>query len=109
MLYPSDYGYSASSSYWSSSTLYNWTTTQSNTSWLISSTNSITNEWFLSAAANYSYNSSYIYDNSRLASSSVNSPADGLYGARPVLNLLESAPIDTNHQGTEADPYIILE
>ena len=31
------------------------------------------------------------------------------YGIRPVLNLVSSAPIDINHQGTESDPYQILE
>jgi len=108
LLYPSDYGYSASSSYWSSPTLDNWKSTQANTSWIQTTTNHNYGEWLLSPSSYNSYDvvflaiSGTLYDFYYLYN-------DGYFGVRPVLNLLSTAPIDTNHQGTESDPYQILE
>ena len=105
LLYPSDYGYSASSTYWSSPTLYNYETGPMDTSWMFKTANHTTREWFLSP-------SSYFY--SLAAFWSTTGSVNGNYfnddndGVRSCLNLLSTAPIDTNHQGNETDPYVIV-
>ena len=108
LLYPSDYGYSASSTYWSGTNLYNYDVVAYNTSWMQTTANHSKYEWFLSPSsfgikgtASWSLTGAvgdyyYIYG------------GYGTYAVRPCLNLLSTAPIDANHQGTEADPYVLI-
>ena len=106
LLYPSDYGYSASSSYWSTPILWDWSSTQGNTSWMFKTANHTTSEWMLSPSPNLSNYAAYWYTSGYVNARNVD---NGRIMARPVLNLLSTAEIDTNHQGTESDPYVLIE
>ena len=106
LLYPSDYGYSASSSYWSDPTLYNYETGPMDTSWMFKTANHTTNEWMLSPSSGDSSSAARWYTTGYVDLGIVD---DFNYGVRPVLNLKSTATIDTNHEGTEADPYILIE
>jgi len=105
LMYPSDYGYTVDSSYWSKVILSNFYYDGAmDTSWMYKTARA--NEWTISP-------SSYLSD------TVIGIDFDGIYildsvdsygfSIHPCLNLLSTAEIDTNHQGTEADPYIILE
>ena len=104
LLYPSDYGYSASSSYWSGTTLYNYNSAARDTSWMYATANHTTSEWMLSPSSNDSYYAARWDTSGFVGLNRVNYNA---YGVRPVLNLKFTATIDTNHQGDENDPYIL--
>ena len=106
LLYPSDYGYSASSTYWSGTTLYKYNTSAANTSWMFKTANHTYYEWLMSPGSSVSDAATYLITAGYVSNFQVYIYG---YGVRPVLNLLASAPIDTNHQGTESDPYIVLE
>jgi len=107
LLYPSDYGYSASFSYWSSPVLWNWTTTQGNTSWMQTTANHTDKlEWMLSPSS-LSFDAAPLRTQQGAVIGNFGVFVGG-DGVRPVLNLLSSAPIDTNHQGNETDPYVIV-
>jgi len=106
LLYPSDYGYSADSSYWSSPTLYNYDTGPKDTSWMYATANHTTYEWMLSPSSYYSGSAAYWYTSGCVDYSNVYHNNNG---ARPVLNLLSTAEIDTNHTGSSSDPYVVVE
>ena len=108
LLYPSDYGYSASSSYWSTPILNNWSSTQANTSWMFKTANHTTSEWFLSPSSDASFFAAYLGSSGPVWFFSVVGNDGSDLGARPVLNLKSTAPIDINHAGTSSDPYIII-
>ena len=103
LLYPSDYGYSAASSYWNNSTsLSDYSSGAMNTSWMYTNANHSMTEWMLSPVNVYT-----VVAASWTTSGIVGTAVDVSYynhGIRPVLNLLSTATIDTNHQGTESDP-----
>jgi len=102
LLYPSDYGYSVSSSYWNSTRLHIYDSIK-DTSWMNKITNN-TEEWLLSPVTYDSIYASVLISDGYVAWSSVRESSS----ARPVLNLLASAPIDINHTGDENDPYILI-
>ena len=102
LLYPSDAGYSASSVYWTRNFNYFDLGEMFGTSWI----NRVMDySWLLSPSLeDSSYASSfgsegYVYT----------LDVDKALYIQPCLNLISTAPIDANHQGTEADPYVILE
>jgi len=107
LLYPSDYGYSASSSYWGSPTLVDWSSTQGNTSWMYATANHTTYEWMLSPSSDGSYYAARWDSSGFVGYYYVYNGYGG--GARPVLNLLSTAEIDTNHTGSSSDPYVLIE
>ena len=108
LMYPSDYGYSASSSYWSETNLYEFANSEAkNVSWMYKTTSHTDYEWFLSprsgsgSAMNWQTSGHMNY-------AGVSSAAGGALKIRPVLNLLSTAPIDTNHTGSSSDPYVVM-
>jgi len=107
LLYPSDYGYSASSTYWDSRLLYDYSVGADDTSWMFKTANHSNNlgEWFLSP---YFEANSYVAYWQSIGSVSGKS-ATNYSDVRPVLNLLSTAPIDANHTGSSSDPYVVIE
>ena len=67
--------------------------------------NHTTSEWMLSPSSLYSYSAAYWSASGYVGDYDVN----GYFGARPVLNLLSTAEIDTNHTGSSSDPYQLIE
>jgi len=106
LLYPSDYGYSVSSSYWSSPTLYNFETGPRNTSWMYKTSNHSYNEWLVSPSGT---STNAVYVTSWTTEGNVREAHPGsVYHVRPVLNLLSTAQIDANHTGSSSDPYVVI-
>lgn len=105
LLYPSDYGYSASSNYWTETTMDSYATAVE-TSWIHLTANQNDYEWTMTPPLS-EYESYYIF---KLGD---NILIDDLlfygYGVRPVLNLLSSADVDMNHVGSKTDPYVVIE
>jgi len=97
----------SSSSYWSSPTLYEYDTGPMNASWIYTTANHTSSEWFLSPSSHYSSYMVALWN--ALWSVTENNTSNVRCGVRPVLNLLSTATIDANHEGTESDPYVILE
>jgi len=111
LLYPSDYGYSASSNYWNT-VLNLYKDGAMDTSWIYLM-DDFTYEFMISPALQNSILNTVIYtdgavDYSVTASNYDESLGDYIGYVRPVLNLLSSTSIDTNHQGNETDPYVIV-
>jgi len=109
LLYPSDYGYSASSIYWSSTTLYYYSGAK-DTSWMWAT--NTTDEWFLSPSSSSSNRAAYWFsigvENAigAVLSYYVDSK---YYVVRPVLNLLSTATIEDNGaDGSATNPYVIV-
>ncbi|MBQ8472651.1 MAG: hypothetical protein IJ501_04030 [Bacilli bacterium] len=108
LMYPSDYGYSASDLYWETY-MYGWDSAEEDgvyarsTSWLYQTANHSSSEWLLSPSSNSSgravgwYSAGYVY--SYFTSSS--------YGARPVLNLKSQAKV-IDGVGTEEEPFVFV-
>lgn len=110
LMYPSDYGYSADSAYWTSIP-YNWNNAESDgiyarsTSWLYTTANHTMNEWLLSPPSSLSYFAMTLSTAGDVSFYSVNSY--GL-GCRPVVNLISEVKT-TIGDGSESSPYTILE
>ena len=108
LMYPSDYGYSADSSYWTSIP-YNWKNAESDgiyarsTSWLYTKANHTTYEWLLSPSSNASSLAMCLN-----ASGTVSYNYAYGYGVRPVVNLISEVKT-TIGDGSESSPYTILE
>ena len=105
LLYPSDYGYSASSTNWNTILLSGFGDKAYLSSWIANTTNRTTYEWFLSPS---SYNTVQIIRLHTSHSVGFDSAATK-FAVRPVLNLLSEAKMDLGHKGTKSDPYIIIE
>ncbi len=102
LMYPSDYGFSADSTYWNETTLGEYYNEAYETSWLTSA-NHDNYEWFLSPSS---------FDSGRVAG--WNSDGDVGYvganltgGVRPALYLKSTAIID-NGDGTSLTPYALV-
>ena len=113
LLYPSDYGYSADSSYWSSTLLYNYSSAAYNTSWMQTSTDHSEHggyEWMLSPSDS-DYDSAglwyknYVNTDNRVDG---NTSGGGNF-IRPVLNLKAKATIKVTGDGTIDNPYVVVE
>ena len=109
LLYPSDYGYSASSIYWSSTTLYYYSGAK-DTSWMWAT--NTTDEWFLSPSSWSSNRAAYWFsigvENAIGAVPSYYVDSK-YYGVRPVLNLISTATIeDYGADGSENNPYVLV-
>ena len=105
LLYPSDYGYSASSTYWSGTNLSNYNYGAMNKSWMYKTANHSSNyEWFISP-------SSYVSRNVMMWSAYNNidygSPESSSYGVRPVLSLISGAKM-LDAAGTIDEPYTVV-
>ncbi len=104
LMYPSDYGYSADSSYWSGTILYSYNSAAKDTSWLYKEANhsTSTSEWLLSPFSGTSYivarwtSDGYVdYDH-----------ANNRYGARPALYLKSTVTINGG-EGTSTSPFTL--
>jgi len=96
LLYPSDYGYSASSNYWNQTILKSYSTAAS-TNWMQQTTGHSAREWFISPAT---FSADYIMVWNVNGNVEFNLPFTVGNTIHPVLNLLSTATIDINHQGT---------
>ncbi len=101
LLYPSDYGYSANISYWSTKLAYNsFNKGAQNTSWLQKGANHGSYEWLLSPSSDGSSRVAYwggggsVYDGY----------VAGNFGVRASLNL-KSQAIIFDGEGTSEEPY----
>ena len=112
LMYPSDYGYAASNSYWDvsmASSGYN--TAQEDgiypksTSWMYEMMTSAKSysSWFLAPS---SYSSSYVMYWSTAGIVGISSVVSDI-GVRPALNLISEAKIITG-DGSESSPYVLL-
>ena len=112
LMYPSDYGYSADSSYWNS-VIYNWNNAESDGSYARSTS------WMYQTMANAKNYSSCLLSPSSADSGNAmywHSSGDVLYtgvdnissGVRPCLNLIASAKIISG-DGSKNLPYVLLE
>ena len=115
LMYPSDYGYSASNSYWDvsmASSGYN--TAQEDgiypksTSWMYEMMTSAKSysSWFLAPSSSSSYSVVYWRTTGNVGSNTVNSLNN--IGVRPALNLISKAKITTG-DGTLTSPYVLQE
>ena len=111
LMYPSDYGYSADSRYWTS-VPYKWNRAESDvsyarsTSWMYETmTSAKTNSsWLLSPSSSRSnYAMSWVS-----AGSELNNRVGINFGVRPALNLISKAKITTG-DGTLTSPYVLQE
>ena len=111
-MYPSDYGYSADSAYWTS-ILYNWGQAESDGSYAISTSwmyETMTNTqnyyyWFLSPSSLSSSLAQILAPSGMMGIFSVRSNYSGVF---PVINLISEAKIFAG-DGSESSPYVILE
>ena len=106
LLYPSDYGYSASNANWKV-LLWAYCLGAMNTSWMQTTANHSEWEWewLLNPSSNYADDvSSWRGDGSVTWDTSSNNN-----GVRGVLNLKSSATIEGNHEGSKSDPYRVIE
>ena len=103
LLYPSDYGYSASNANWKI-LLWNYSLGAMNTSWMQTTANHSNAEWLLNPSSG--------------GASGVSSWGDDGYvywsgaidlGVRGVLNLKSETTIEGNHEGSKSDPYRVIE
>jgi len=106
LLYPSDYGYSASSNYWNETILYKYNNTSASTSWMYKTTNHNMYEWFLSPSSGSS-SSVASWVTSGLVGNNDVSNSGGSAGVRPVLNLLSIVRLE-DASGEETNPYQII-
>ena len=112
LMYPSDYGYSADSTYWTN-VPYNWNQAESDgsyarsTSWMYETMTSAKSyySWLLSPSSSYS-NSAMFWSASGYVRSNI--VFSGSIGVRPALNLISKAKITTG-DGSESSPFILLE
>jgi len=105
LLYPSDYGYSATANYWSATKLlFDYSDAASATSWMQQTANHGSNEWLLSPASSYS-DIVTVWDSAGYLNAS---DPGGDYGARSVLNLKSQIEI-LNGEGTSNSPYVVIE
>ena len=113
LMYPSDYGYSASNSYWNVSIgSGGYSTAQEDgiyprsTSWMYETmTSAKTNSsWLLSPSSNYLINAMNWYSTGYVSSNYVYYNR----GVRPALNLISKAKITTG-DGTLTSPYVLQE
>ena len=102
LLYMSDYGYAADSSYWDTS-LYSYGDEAISTSWIQQTTKYFDMEWFLSP--NSYYNGMLYYGGWGV----FETDASRRYYARPVLNLKSTVIIEEGGKGTIENPYKIVE
>ena len=101
LLYPSDYGYSATNTYWST-ILYAYDEVM-DTSWMYKTANYTTNEWFVSPSSVNPGRAMYW----NLTGFVDYNLTDYDIALRPVLNLISGATI-TDAAGTLADPYVVV-
>ena len=111
LMYPSDYGYSADSRYWTSLP-YKWNRAESDgsyarsTSWMYETmTNAKSNSsWLLSPSSFSSFSAVYWFTPGNV---SVHDVVNDI-GVRPALNLISKAKITTG-DGTLTSPYVLQE
>ena len=105
LMYPSDYGYTVDSQYWTNTMIGSkgFTSTVVGTSWLQKKANHSSYEWFLSPSSNksdcvaYWSGSGYVYYYSAISIS----------GARPTLYLKSNVGI-TSGTGESGSPYELV-
>lgn len=108
LMYPSDYGYSADSAYWTSIP-YNWNNAESDgiyarsTSWLYTTANHTYYEWLLSPSSYYSGFAMSLDTSGTVYGYGVNGSN---YWVRPVVNLISEVKT-TIGDGSESSPYTI--
>ncbi len=104
LMYPSDYGFSADSSYWNTRLLYgSFNGNASNSSWLQKEANHSDYEWLLSPS---SYYPGYVAHWGSGGIVLYNIADDG-YGVRPVLYLKSDIEVNGG-EGTSGSPYILV-
>lgn len=103
LMYPSDYGYSADSSYWTATTLHAYNGGAMNTSWLYTTANHTTSEWLLSPSSSDYHKALDLYSSGSVYNNDVKY---GYYGVRPVVNLISEVKT-TIGDGSESSPYTI--
>ncbi len=101
LMYPSDYGFSADSSYWSGTLLYNYNSAASATSWLQKEANHSSYEWLLSPSSSASYYVAIWNGDWNVFINRANSYS----GVRPVLYLKSEVQITGTGTGTSSSPY----
>ena len=103
LLYPSDYGYSASNANWKVLLCY-YDFGAMNTSWMQTTANHSTWEWLLNPSSHSADDVSGWYDGGYVSWDSAYSN-----GVRGVLNLKSETTIEGNHEGSKSDPYRVIE
>ena len=103
LMYPSDYGYSADSSYWTATTLYDYSVVAMNTSWLYTTANHTEHEWLLSPSSDHSSGAMCLLASGSMYLSYVHFFSNGV---RPVVNLISEVKT-TIGDGSESSPYTI--
>ena len=103
LLYPSDYGYSATNTYWSTLLVY-YNSGAMNTSWMQQTANHSNSEWLLSPSSYGAYIRAVYWDTRGVVSYN---RTDSYYGARGVINLISSATV-LDAAGTIDEPYIVV-
>jgi len=108
LMYTSDYGYSASNTYWETD-MYGWNSAESDgvkastTSWLYQTANHSTYEWLLSPSSYGAHTAMYWNSLGYVNDGNVGNN----YGVRPVLNLKSEAMAVTG-AGTSEDPFTVV-
>ncbi len=103
LLYPSDYGFSASSDYWETILgVSSFNENVSDTSWLKKITNQDITEYLLSPSSDRSYSVTYLSYDGYVGSNDVISDS----GVRPTLNLISEVKIISG-DGSSATPYFL--
>ena len=103
LLYPSDHGYSASNTYWTTK-LYSYSSTAKTYSWMQQNANHSSSEWFLSPSSSSTSSAmNWISD----GSVNNNSTTSSFSGARGVINLISSATV-LDAAGTIDEPYTVV-
>ena len=102
LLYSSDYGYSASNTYWTT-TLYNYNSTAKTYSWMQQNANHNSSEWLLSPSSSGAKYALF-WDYAGHVCSGSSSISNG---ARGVVNLISSATV-LDAAGTLEEPYTVI-
>ena len=103
LLYLSDYGYSASSTYWSGISLYSYNSGAAETSWMYKTANHTQIEWFVSPSSCYPNFAMH----SLVPGNVLDHFTSDHFALRPVLNLISSAKV-LDAEGTEEAPYTVV-
>ena len=103
LLYPSDYGYSASNTYWTT-VLYSYSSTAKTFSWMQQTANHSSTEWLLSPSSYDTYFAMYWGDTGGVNDSSTYFNTSS---TRVVINLISSAKV-LDAAGTIDEPYTVV-
>ncbi len=100
LLYPSDFGYSASSAYWSEVSLGDYYIQEGESSWMFGLNTDC--EWLISP---FSVSNGDCVTEWLVVYVGFKSATESSH-IRPVINLLSPVALDINHEGTSGDPYV---